>query len=338
MKRILICLMVLSAVIVTAQEQDYQSGTPATLEAANGKKAKVFLQRLEGDNLTFQPFKSPTDMTVPASKIKSLEFYPKYDEAAVNDLFNSGDFAGVLNILEPVMPDYFQYMAIDNNMLQPFVLMYSCYRFTGDFENAEIYANKLLECSDETLQLKGKVGLALVAIQKGQLGDAEKLRLEVAEKSDAAGLFLRASIERAEGEPKTAIQTVTTIIEDHANDLEWLPSSELLTAYCYLDMVGTNSVITTNSALNTARQVKNMYSGTAVAVDATKLWVSLGGAEIAAAEAVEKAEREAARKEAEERRAAEKKARKEAEAAAKAAKAAAVPETGVNTSTKSESE
>jgi hypothetical protein len=336
MKRILFCLMALSAVAVTAQEQVTQSGTPATLEAANGRKAKVFLQSLEGDNLTFQPFKSPNDMTVPASKITSLEFYPKYDEAAVNDLFIAGDFAGVLNIMEPVMSDYFQYMAIDNNMRTPFVLMYNCYRFNGNFEMAEKFANKLVDCNDEKLQLKGQAGLALVAIQKGQLGEAEKLKLEVAEKSVAAGLFLEASIERAKGEPKKAIQTVTLMIEEHANDLEWLPASELLSAYCYLDMAGTNSIITTNSALNTARQVKNMYSGTAVAVDATKLWVSLGGAEIAAAEAIEKAEREAARKQAEERRAAEKKARKEAEAAAK--KAAAAPKTGVNTSTESESE
>ncbi|MDF7808167.1 hypothetical protein P4E94_12010 [Pontiellaceae bacterium B12219] len=336
MKRILISLMAISAVAVTAQDQVVQSGTPATLEAANGKKARVFLQSLEGDNLTFQPFKSPKDITVPASKINSLEFYPKYDEAAVNDLFIAGDFAGALEILEPVMPDYFQYMSIENNMRSQFLLMYNCYRFSGDFENAEKFAKKMVECNDEKLQLKGKAGLALVAIQKGQMGEAEKLKLEVSEKSVAAGMFLQASIERALGEPKKAIQTVTLMIEEHANDLEWLPASELLSAYCYLDMVGTNSVITTNSALNTARQVKNMYSGTAVAIDAQKLWVSLGGAEIAAAEALEKAEREAARKIAEERRAAEKKARKEAEAAAK--KAAAAAKTGVNTNTESESE
>ena len=282
-------------------------------------------------------------MTVPSSKIKSLEFFPKYDQEAVNAAFVEGDFPAVIQVLEPLMSDFVSYMPIENNMRESFVLLYNCYRFSGDFDNAEMYARKLLTCGSEELEMKGKAGLALVAIEKQDFKTAEKYQLELAEKSEAAGLYLKASIQRAGGEPKLAIQTVTVIIEDHANDLEWLPASELLSAYCYLDMTGSNSVISTNSAMNTARQVKNIYAGTAVAVDATKLWASLGGPEIEALAEAERAERAALMKAEKERRAAEEKAAKEAKVAAKAAakaaaEAAAAQESGVSTNTVTETE
>lgn len=343
MKRMILSLIALSAVVVFAQEEVTQSGTPAKLEAINGKKINVFLQRLEGEKLTFQPVKSTKDMTVPVSKIKSLQFYPKYDEEAVNTSFVEGDFPAVLDVLEPLMNDFFEYMAIENNMRESFVLLYNCYRFSGDYDNAEKYAEKLLTLGDEALEMKGKAGLALVAIEKEDFATAEKYQLELAEKSEAAGLFLKACIERAKGDPKRAIQIVTVIIEDHANDMEWLPASELLSAYCYLDLTGTNSIISTNSAMNTARQVKNIYAGSAVAADAKKLWTSLGGPEIEALAEAERAERAAAVKAAKERIAAEQKAKKEAKAAEKAAakaaaEAAAAQESGVTTNTVTESE
>ena len=338
MKRVLLSLIAFSAVVVTAQQEVVQTGTPALLEAANGKKMKVMLQNMKDDKLTFQAFKSTKDMTVPASKIKSLQFFPKYDQEAVDASFISGDFRAVLEVMEPVMGDYIEYMPIDNNMRKTFVLVYNCYRFSGDYDNAAAYAEKLVACSDEDLILKGKAGLALVALAKDDLATAEKLSAEVAEKSEAGGLYLKAEIQRANGEFKQAIQTVTIIIEDHANDMNWLPSSELLTAYCYLDMTGTNSLISTNSALNTARQVKNMYAGSAVAVDAEKLWASLGGAELEAEIEAEKAVLAAAAKERKEKRRAEEKLKKEKKAAEKAAakaakKAAEAQEIDVSTNT-----
>lgn len=343
MKRIILSLVAISAVVVLAQTEVTQSGTPALLEAVNGKKIKVFLQSMEDEKLTFQPFKSTKDMTVPASKIKSLEFFPKYDEEEVKASFIRGDFSGAISVLEPLMSDFIDYMPIENNMRDSFVLLYNCYRFSGDYEKAENYAERLLNCGNEELEMKGQAGLALVAIQKKDFETAEKYRLQLAEKSEAAGLFLKASVERAKGEPKLAIKTVTTIIMDHSNDQEWLPASELLSAYCYLDMTGTNSIISTNSAMNTARQVKNMYAGSAVAVDAEKLWTSLGGPAIEALAEAERVERAAALKAEKERRAAEEKAEKEAEAAAKAAAeaaaaAAAAQESGVSTNTVTESE
>lgn len=343
MKRIIVSLITLSAVVVLAQQEVTQSGIPAKLEAANGKKINVFLQSIAGESLTFQPFKSTKNITVPTSKINSLEFFPKYDAEEVNAAFIRGDFSAVKQVLEPLMSDYFDYMAIENNMRESFVVLYNSYRFSGDYDNAEKYASILLTLGDEELEMKGKAGLALIAIEKKDLETAEKYRAELAEKSEAAGLYLQAAIERANGEPKQAIQTVTIIIKDHSNDLDWLPASELLSAYCYLDLTGTNSVISTNSAMNTARQVKNIYAGTAVAADAAKLWTSLGGPEIEALAEAERAELAARVKAEKEQRAAEERAEKEAEIAAEAAakaaaEAAAAQESGVNTNTETESE
>ncbi len=187
---------------------------------------------------------------------------------------------------------------------------------------------------------RGQVNLALAAIDGGDLPAAEKIRGEIA--SEAAGLYLQACIEQAQQRPKDAIKTISLNILDHANDVEWLGPSELLCAYLYLDMVSSNSVVTTNSALNTARQVKNIYAGTPVAAEAEKLWATLGGPEIQAAEEKEKAERKIAEKAAKERREAEKKkreaerkAKKEAEAAAQAGTEAG---TNVTTTTEMESE
>ncbi|MDF7824743.1 hypothetical protein P4B35_12025 [Pontiellaceae bacterium B12227] len=347
MKRVFLSLIAFSAVVVTAQQEVVQTGTPAILEAANGKKIKVMLQSLKDENLTFQAFKSTKDMTVPASKIKFLQFFPKYDQEAVDASFAAGDFRAVLDVMEPVMADFIEYMPIDNNMRQAFVLVYNSYRFSGDYDNAAAYAEKLVASNDEALVLKGKAGLALVALAKGDVATAEKLSADITEKSEAGGLYLKAEIERAKGDPKQAVQTVTVIIENHANDIEWLPASELLSAYCYLDMAGeTNSVISTNSALNTARQVKNMYAGSAVAADAEKLWASLGGAEQQARMDEEKAKMAAAAKERKEQRKAEEKAQREKkaaekaarQAAEKAAKEAAAQQTDVSTSTETESE
>lgn len=305
MKRIWISLIALVAMGAVAQKPEAQSGTPALLEAINGKQARVFLQRLEDGKLTFQAYKSNTDITVPSSKIKSLTFYPKYDAEAVEQQFNAGDYSAALSILDPLMEPFWDYMVVDNNLRDAFCMLMDTYYKSGDFQGVRRAANILMESGDPKLVQRGQANIALVAIAENDLETAKKIRGEVT--SAAAGLYLQACIERAEKRPKDAIWTASGIILNYANDLEWLAPSELLCANLYLDMLGSNSAITTNSSLHTARQVKNIYAGSSVAADAEKLWVSLGGAEREAAIADKKAERE--KKEAEE------KAKKEADAA-----------------------
>lgn len=314
MKRIVICIATLLATGVMAQEQEVQSGTPAMLEAANGKKARVFLQRIEEGKVTFQPYKSTRDYTVPADKISSLTFFPEYDAAAVEKQFNAGDYAGVVSILAPLLEPYWEYMVLDNNLRDAFVMLMDAHLKQGDYSLVRKAADILMETGDSQLIQHSKVNVALSAIAENDLPTAEKIQGELS--SESAGLYLKASIERAQQRPKDAIKTIATIIVEHANDVEWLGPSELLCAYLYMDMMqmqGTNSAITTNSALHTARQVKNIYNGSHVSADAEKLWVSLGGAEREATIAAEKTEREKEKAEEEARREAEEKAKQEAD-------------------------
>ena len=341
MKRVLFSLIALSAVAVSAQTEVAQTGTPAVLNV-KGKSIKVFLQRLDGESITFQPFKSPKDMTVPASKIASIKFVPKYDAEATVTAFNNGDYDTVLATLEPLMKDFAQYMPIENNMQDAFVKMVDSYRGKGDFANLKKYASILLGNANKVLDDKAKVSLALAAIAENNFPEAEKIASEL--DSEAAKLYLKATAQREQGQAKEAILTVNEIIFEHGNDMDWLPQSELLNAYLYLEMTGTNSVITTNSAMNTARQVKNMYGGSNVAADARKFWAGLGGEAIENAEiearAAKAAAEEAKEKEWEEadraRRKAEAEARKKAKAEKKAADTAAENTDVTKTETESE--
>lgn len=352
MKRIWISMVALIAFGVTAQQNDPpQSGTPAMLKAFNGNEAAVFLQNLSDGKVTFQPRRSTRTMTVPASKIKSLTFFPKYDAVAVENQFNSGDYSGAIVALVEVMKPYEAYMIIENNMRSAYSMLMEAYRKTGDFSKAAKIASVMLKTGDPLLVERGRVNMALMALETGDLETVEKIRGELT--SVAANLYLKACIERKQGDPKQAIKTVSNIIINHDNDIEWLGPSELLCAYLYLDMVSTNSVISTNSALYTARQVKNIYSGSSVAADAEKLWISLGGAEREAAVAAEKAElkrieaeEEEQRKLEREKKAAEEKAAKEAEQEAEAGDeagtnvtaSATMEDTGTNVNTNVEME
>mgnify|MGYP001827072146 CR=1 FL=1 len=334
MKRIIVSLIMFSTVAAMAQNEVVQSGTPAVLEAPNGKKIRVFLQKLDGDNLTFQAYKSTKDITVPASKIKSLEFFAKYDAESVEMTYNQGDYDDTLSVLEPLMEDYLEYMPIQNNMRNVLAMFYDAYLRKDDFSNVRKLADILMACGDASFEVQAKVGLALAALAEEDFATAEQIRSEL--ESPTASLYLEAVIERSQGNPKEALKTVADLIAEHGNDLEWLPDSELLAAYCYLDMTGTNSVITTNSAMYSARQVKNIYNGSPVAADAEKLWISLGGDVVEAEKAAKKAELAAVEAEIKARREAERQAEREAARAARAAEAAAVLETNTNTQTESE--
>ncbi len=323
MKRILLSLMALAAITSVAQrnsQEDVQSGTPALMEV-KGRKLKVFLQRMEDGKLTFQMLKKPSDMTVPADKISSIQFVSKYDEAGLNSAYGAADYDAVLSILEPIMADIGQYMPISNNMREPFVMMFEAYRGKKDFANVKKHADLMIATGDEKLIDQTKVALALAAIDREDFAEAEKLGGEL--ENEAAKLYVRAEVERAQGKPKEAIQTVNAIIFDHGNDLEWLPRGELLNAYLYLDMTSTNSTITTNSAMLTARQVKNIYAGGNIAGEARIFWESLGGAPIEAEEIARRAELRAKAKELKDKRAAEDQANREKRAAERRAQAVA---------------
>lgn len=360
---LLILLMASAAFSEDKKEEVVQSGVPATLETTAGKKARVYLQSLENDKLTFQAPRSSKNIAAPVDKIKSLEFSMSKEDfdffraeqiisdeqiaeiskredlgkaeklaeiyqtvlANIKHAFLSGDYAGTIKALEPMMKAYGPFMSIDNNLVDYYAMLMKCYLRQEDFSNTRKCAQILQQSADSNLVLQANADLALVAIAGDDLETARSLVNEI--NSEPAKLYLQAAILRAEDEPRQAIQKLTDLIEKYPNDMMWMPSTELMAAYLYVDMLGTNSVITTNSAIFTARATKNIYDGIAPeSADGKKLWISLGGEEIEKQAEAEKAARKKAREEAKAKLAAQRKARaeerrkkKEAEAAAAAA-------------------
>ncbi len=273
MKRLLFSLAVLST--AAAFGQVAQSGTPAQIEVAGGKKAKGFLQSLENGILTFQQVKSSRNIPAPVDKIDRLVFYPRYDAVAAEHSFNEGEYSTVIEILDSVMEPYWDYMSISNNMQAAFGMLVKAHLANGNFDQVERASDVLMEGSPPML-LEGQVYAALVALSDtttngvattNGLAVAEKLRGEVA--SEAAGLYLQACIEQAKGEPNKASRIVAEIVASHGNDLDWMPQTELLSAILYLDAG------MTNSAVGTARQVQSIYAGSNIARDAEKLVAKL---------------------------------------------------------------
>jgi hypothetical protein len=142
----------------------------------------------------------------------------------------------------------------------------------GEYGKVRICADYMVANTFDYRQaMKGRIYQALCAIAEGDFQTSENLFDEI--ESEAAKLYLQACTQRAQGDPKAAMQTVIDIIAEHGNDVEWLGPGELLSANLYLDLA------LTNSALNTARQVKNMYAGSNIGGDGAKLYEQLGGDE-----------------------------------------------------------
>ena len=269
MKRLLFSLMAMS--VVSASGQVAQSGTAAVLETARGKMP-VFLQSLEDGVLTFQPRNSKRTIPGPVDKIKGLEFFPKYDLVAAEHSFKEGDYETVVAILERPMKDYWEYMAISNNVRPAFGMLVQAYLATDNLDRAKSAGEALMVSSDPKVASQGYVYSALAAlgtvgtngvVTTNALATAEQLSEKV--ESDAAKLYLQACISRAKGEYAEASWTVAQIIAEHGNDLDWMPSSELLSAELYLEQAFTNS------ASLCARQVASIYMGSNIGRDAEKL-------------------------------------------------------------------
>ncbi|WP_372809201.1 hypothetical protein [Pontiella sp.] len=306
-------MMILAAVSVAFAQSETEdtsssSGVPASLLASNGKSiARVYLQSLADGNLTFAV--GGRAMTVPLDKVTSVgfsmtkeEFDSFREKQTISDaeiaeisartdvdkvaklqlifekalgnieaMYVEGDYAAAVAALESLMMERGQFMSIDNNLQRMALMLMDCYLKLGDIAGVGKYAAVLRESSNPKAKTKALVGTALMAVERGDFEAADKVAEEL--ESEAAKLYLKASIERAQKHPTLASKTVCEIIAAHGNDLEWMPQSELLSAHLYLD------VGLTNSAVNTARQVKNIYAGTNIAGDAAKLFYQLGGEE-----------------------------------------------------------
>jgi hypothetical protein len=306
MKRLFNILATFLAVVAFAQAQEeVQPGVPAKMTVITGKTVPVFLQSLADGKLIFQIYKRPKDIPLrDITKVTRLDFVNEFDSEGVTRLFNAGNYQAVVEKmteeLKPSLDEYWQYMSVENNFQNEFCSLLTAYMELGDMDIAERAASILRRSANQEVRTRGIVASIKIALAKGNIEDAEKMREEV--DSEVGKIYLQACIERARQNPKAAFLLINEIISEHPNDLQWMPPSEFLNVNLYVD------IGLTNSAIQTARQVKNIYANSNIAADAEEMQTFLE-AEQAAAEAAVKA-----RKEEKERAAAEVRARAEARA------------------------
>jgi tetratricopeptide (TPR) repeat protein len=304
MKRLFKLLATLLAVASVAHAQE-QSGIPAKMTVVTGKTVPVFLQSLSDGKLIFQIYKRPNNVPLgDITKVSRFDFMNQFDSAGVNELFDAGDYQAVVDKmsaeLKPSLDEYWQYMSVENNFQNEFCSLLTAYMELGDMTNAQMAASILIQSSNPDMRAKGMVATIKLALAKDNIEEAEQL-LESFD-SEVGKLYLKACIERARNNPKAAFLLVNKIISEHPNDLKWMPQSEFLNVHLYMD------IGLTNSAIQTARQVKNIYGKSNIAADAQKLQTYLEEAQAAAEAAAQ------AREEEEEKARAEVRARAEARA------------------------
>ena len=261
---IVISMLLFSSALVHAQDQ---TGVPAKITAANDKEFPAFIQNMEGDTLVFQLFKRPSNMNVPARYIKKVEFVGPFDTASADQLFNDGDYQGMIDKmtseLQPSIDAYWPLMSFQNNYQELFTKLMKAYLRIGDADSARKGSAFLLKNPDAAVHGQaGSINL-LSALDQNDIAAAEAMLPEI--KSSPGKLYLGACISRAKKEYAQAFLQITDLIEKYPNDLSWMPQAELLSAHLYLDTG------LTNSAIQTSRQVMKMYAGTDVVNDAKKL-------------------------------------------------------------------
>ncbi len=301
MKKVLSIFFVLASITLFAQGQE-QSGIAAKITAANGRQFPVFLQGMKDDEIVFQLYKSTSNKAVPAHLITNVEFVGRFDADGIEQFFSTGDYQGMIDKmnadLKPSFDDYWQYMSIDNNLQDIYTMLMKAYLRMGNDVKASEAAAILLKNPDAGVKGQAESIAIIAALGEGRVSDAEAMLGEI--NSAPGKLYLGACVERAKGLPKQAIQLITQLIAEYGNDLDWMPQAELLSAHLYVDMG------MTNSAINTARQVKNIYAKSDVGNEAARFQEELVLAQQKAEEAAKaKAEKEEADRAAVKARAAE---------------------------------
>ena len=205
---------------------------------------------------------------IDASTVDRLEIKDsEYDAVRIQQDFSDANYSAVIGALESVVLPVSEYMAIPNNVQDACEQLMKAYVWNGDGEKAAALADQVLTSSKPEQVVSALVARALAALQMNDTATAEVCRAEL--KDPAAELYVRASIERAQGDSQKAIQTVVDLIATHPNNQDWMPPAELLGAKLYLDLG------MTNAAETTARQTQKMYAGTNVEKEARAFFETL---------------------------------------------------------------
>ena len=242
---------------------------PAVLQTKDGKALRVFLLSQQDGVLILRLEKGTSSKTVALDTVAMLKLpNGKLDPDSVQTLFNQAEYDQVIGLLDPILTPYGDFISVTNNLQSMFGVLMEAYYWNEDYVAAGKAAANLLGTQEKELHLKAQVIGALAGLGQGNTSAAEAIQKQI--QNPAAALYVRAEIERAQGNPREAIQTAVELIATHVNDLNWMPSTELLCAELYLEME------MTNSARATARQTEKIYVGLNIEKEAEALRLKLG--------------------------------------------------------------
>ena len=179
MKRLFNMLVACLAVVAFAgAEEQEQSGVPAKMTVITGKEVPVFLQSLQEGKLVFQIYRRPKNIPLrDISKVTRLDFLNEFDREGVTQLFNAGDYQGVVEKmtadLTPSLDEYWQYMLIENDFQNEFYYLMTAYLELDDLENAEMAVSILTQSSNPEIYTKAMTASIKMDLAKGDIEGAE---------------------------------------------------------------------------------------------------------------------------------------------------------------------
>jgi hypothetical protein len=271
MRRVVSIVLLLSIWVPWTNAQ--QSGLPAKMSIKGGNTVDVFLQRVEDGNIIFQLNRSTKDEPGPIDRIVYLKFLSALDGEELVRLYSTADYDGMIrNInrgLNSKTDDYWQFMRVNNNYKTVFLMLMEAYFKVGDYERAAAAGTGFAQNEDEIAADKGRAMLIHLALMQEELESAEKMLEEVV--SPAAKLYLTACVQQKKGEYKASIWSVADLLEQYANDLDWVPQAELLNAVSYRLWSDDAVEPYMDSAIFTARQVKNIHVDSSCSGEAEQL-------------------------------------------------------------------
>jgi hypothetical protein len=262
MKKFVFFLM--AHVLLFAGVCSADDNAPAIVVGNDGQSVRVFLMGMKGTQVSTEFQRLRQKKTFEKSAIKNLKFtHKKFDMNALEASFDEADYAEVIRVMGPVVRPFVDYMTVNNNLEEAYgVLLKACCR-NGDFAIAKVLASKVRGNENPELKLQALACGAVAAAGLGEIEYASNLLGQI--EDPAAVLYVKAVIARAEGKHRDAMKSAVEVIAEYANEMDWMPSSELLCAELYLDMGKTNS------ALVTARQTQKLYTGTNIEKEAEAL-------------------------------------------------------------------
>lgn len=257
-----------SLVLLTTWFAAALGDAPAVLKRTDGRAWRLAIKDRSDEFLTVRLENGTRDRFFEIDEVQQIDFsHEPFDETAVEELFQSARYDAVVETLTPVLAPCQPYADFPNNLEESFVLLLRTCLRSERFDRAAGLATVLQHHPDAAVHQPAKAALVLVAAAAGRFEEAEKMRAALA---DPVGqIYLKARIQQMQNRPEAAMQTAIELLAGHANNLEWMPRTELLCAELYQQMGRVES------AAAVARQAAKLYEGRNIGAEARLLQAEL---------------------------------------------------------------